>query len=126
MGGGSIPIPQHKGSFAEGGNPMSTGGNLKADPGGKAYTDSDWALKTNGRAVAKNMPWLSEYANYSDCETDAERWAMMLYNRPVSLGIDYFVNNSNGRKTSKIDVAPGGFLKNKAKSEIEANGEKAI
>ena len=45
----------------------------------------------------------------------------MLYNRPVSLGIDYFVNYPNGRETSKIDVEAGGFLKNKAKSKIEEN-----
>ena len=66
MGGESIPTPQHKGSFAKGGNPALMGGNLKTDPGGKDYKDRDWALKTNERAVAKNRPLLSEYANYGD------------------------------------------------------------
>ena len=46
---------------------------------------------------------------------------MMLYNRPISLGIDYFVNNLMDRETSKIDVEAGGFLKHNAKSEIEEN-----
>ena len=73
------------------------GGNRKTDPGGKARKDSDRALKTNERSVATNMPLLSEYANYGDWETDAERWEMMLYNRPISSGVDYFVNNLKGR-----------------------------
>ena len=49
----------------------------------------------------------------------------MLRNRPVSLGIDYFVNNLKDRQTSEIDVASGGFLKHKARSRIGEN-EKAI
>ena len=81
----------------------------------------DWALKTNERAIAKNMPLLSEYANYGDSGTDARRWEMMLYNRPSNLGIDYFVNNLKGLETSKIDVEAGGLLKNKAKSKIDEN-----
>ena len=51
--GRSIPIPQRKGSFAKGGNPMFTGGNLKTDHGVKAYKDIDCALKINERAIAK-------------------------------------------------------------------------
>ena len=102
---------------------MFTGKNLKADPGGKSYKDSDWSLKTNERAVAKDMPLLSGYANYGDWETDDERWAMTLYNHPVSSGVDYFANNLNGHETSEIDVGAGGFLKNKAKSKIGESGE---
>ena len=68
--GESIPTTQPKGSFEKGGNPPIMEGNLKTDPGCKAYGDSDWDLKTNGRAVAKNMPLLRGYANYGDWETD--------------------------------------------------------
>ena len=59
------------------------------------------------------MPLSSEYDNYCDWETEAKRRAMMLYNRPISMGVDYFVNNSDGRKTAKIDVEAGGVLKHK-------------
>ena len=99
------------------------GKNPKTDPGGKAYEDIDWGLKTNVRALAKNMPLLRKYTNYGDWETDATRWAMMLYSRPISSGVDYFANNLKGRKTSKIDVAAGGFLNHKAKSESDENGK---
>ena len=114
--GKSTPIPQHEGGFAKGGDPMFMGGSLKTDPGCKAYEDRDFALKINERPVSKNMPLLSEFANYGDYETDAKRWVGMLYNRPVSLRIDYFVNNSEGRKASEIDVGEGDFLKNKTGS----------
>ena len=90
--GESIPIPQHKGSF-ERGVPNVYRGNLKTDHGGKAYKDIDCDLKTSEKAVAENMPLLSEYANYGERETDSERRAMTLYNRPISLGVDYFVRN---------------------------------
>ena len=67
----SIPTTtQHNGSFAKGANPTLTGENRKTDPGGMAYEDIDWDLKTNGRAVAKSMPLLRGYANYGDWETD--------------------------------------------------------
>ena len=49
----------------------------------------------------------------------------MLYNRPISSGVYYFVNNWKDRKGSQIDVDACGFLKRKAKSEIEEN-EKSI
>ena len=52
-GGGSIPTPQHKGSFAKGGESAANGGNLKTDPGGTAYGDSDFALKTNEERLRK-------------------------------------------------------------------------
>ena len=66
------------------------------DPGGKAFADSDRAVKINERSVAKPMPLLSEFSSYCACEIEAQRWAMMLYNRPISLGIDYFINNLKG------------------------------
>ena len=34
---------------------------FKADPAGGAYARSDWALKTNERSVAKQMPLLGEF-----------------------------------------------------------------
>ena len=75
--------------------------------------------------MRKNMHLLSEYTNYDDWGADDTRWAMMLRNRPKSLGIDYFVSDLEIRKTSKIDVSTRGFLKSKAKSEIGEN-EKSI
>ena len=107
------------------GKPTLMGENLQTDHGGKAYGDSDCDLKTNERALAKNMPLLSGYANYGDWETDATRWAMMLHSRPISLGAYFFVINLKGRGTSKIDVESRGCLKHKAKSAIEES-EKAI
>ena len=104
---------------------MYIGENLKTDPGVKAYKDSDWALKTNGRDDAQKKPLLRGFANYGDRETDAKRWVGMLYNHRVSLGIGYFANNPKYREASKIDVVEGGFLKRMAKSEIGEN-EKAI
>ena len=65
------------------------------------------------------MPLLIEYANYGDWETEAERRPMMLYNRPISSGVDYFVNNSKARKSAKIDVEACGFLKRKVWPELE-------
>ena len=122
----SISTTQHKGSFVKGGgNPTLMGENLKTDHGCNAYEDIDWALKTNGRSIAKNMPLLSEYANYGDRETDDTRWPMTLYNRPISLGVDYFVNNLEDRQSSKIDVEAGVRLKRTAKSKIGGN-EKAF
>ena len=72
--------------------------NLKTEHGDQAYKDSDRALKINEGAIAKNMPLLSEFSNYDGWETDTTRWVMVLYNRPVSLGLDYVVSNPNGRK----------------------------
>ena len=90
-----------------------------------AYEDSDWALKTNERGIAKNIPLLGEYANYGDWETESKIRPMMLYNRPKISGVDYFVNNLGVGKTAKIDVDAGGSLKHKASSKI-ADSEKAI
>ena len=46
----------------------------------------------------------------------------MLHNRPVSLGVDYFINNLK-ETTSRTDVAGGGFLKRKLKSGTGENEE---
>ena len=75
------------------GNPNPAGRKLKADPGGRAYRDSDLSLKTNERDVAKNMPLLSEFTNYGDWGAGASRWARMLRGRPIRLRLDCFVNN---------------------------------
>ena len=99
------------------------GNHLRTDPGGKAYGGSEWGLKTNGREIVKRMHLLSEYANYGDWETESTLWSVMLYNRPVSLGVDYFVNKSNDRKASGIDVGARGFLKLKAGSGIGEMGK---
>ena len=92
--------PQYKGSFEKwgGGNRNPIGRTLRTDPGGNAYQGSDFALKTNGGSVAKNMPLLSKFTSYVDRETDARRWAMVLYKRPLSTAVDYFVNNSDDSK----------------------------
>ena len=42
------------------------------------------------------------------------------------MGIYYFVNNLKGRKTAKIDVEAGGFLKHKASSKIEDNEKESL
>ena len=46
------------------------------------------------------------------------------YNRPISLGIDYFVNNLNDRKGAKFDVEAGGFLKRKERSKLKKMGNR--
>ena len=80
--------PQNKGIFAKAKNKNPIGRTLRTDPGGGAYRDSGWHLKRNGRSVAENMPLLSEFTRYLDWEADARRWAMMLYNRPISMVVD--------------------------------------
>ena len=41
------------GGFAKWRKPKSDGRAPRTDPGGNAYGDSDWALKTNERSLAK-------------------------------------------------------------------------
>jgi len=38
----------------------------RPDPAGEAYARSEWALKTNERSVAKQMPLLGDFAGYSE------------------------------------------------------------
>ena len=45
----------------------------------------------------------------------------MLYNHSLSTGLDYFIDNLKGSKNSLADKNAGGFLKQKATSEIEEN-----
>ena len=97
--------------------------NLKVDPVGKASADRERDAKINERSVAKSMPLLIEFPIYFGWEIEAQRWPMLLYNRPVSLGIDYFVNKLKGSKTSRVDVEAGGVLKHKLKSKIDENEE---
>ena len=54
---------------------------------------------------------------------EAQRCAGMLHNRPVSLGIDYLVNNLTDSNTSRVGGEYAGFLKRKLKSEIGENEE---
>ena len=92
----------------------------KGDLGGKAFSDSEWVVEINERSVAKAMPLLSERAIYSEWGTEAKRRATMLYNRPISWGVDYyFINNLKGH-TSRTDVLGGCFIKRKLKSKIDA------
>ena len=121
--GKSGPTLQPKGNYAKGGRQSPMWSNLKVDPGGKAFEDSEWSSKLNGRSVMQTMPLLSEFARYCDWDTEARRWAMMLYNHPVSLGIDYFTNNLNGNKTPRLYEESAGFLKRKLKSKIDENEE---
>ena len=78
--------PKGNGSFAKGGNQNPMGRAPRTDPGGNAYQYSDLALKTNEVYLPKNMPLIREFPRNLDWETDAKRWAMMLYNHPVSMG----------------------------------------
>ena len=72
------------------------------------------------------MPLLSEFASYVDWEADARRWAMMLYNRPISMAVDYFVNNMNDNETSVIYKNAGGFSKHKSEAKVEENEKATI
>ena len=45
---------------------------FKEDPAGKAYARSDWALKTNERSVAKQIPLLGEFSSYIEWEKEAK------------------------------------------------------
>ena len=48
-----------------------------------------------------------------------------LYNRPLSRGVDYFINNLKGNNSPIMDKNAWGFLKQKAEMEIEEN-ERAL
>ena len=120
---GAIPTNvTTKGQLRRRGKPITNVVEHKGGPGGKAFSDSEWVVKINERSVAKAMHLLSDCASYSEWEIEAQRWAMMLYNSPVSLGVDYFVNNLKGG-TSRTDVLAGGFLKRKLKSKTDENEE---
>ena len=62
---------KHLGAWPNTFNPPTS----RADPVGEAYAASNWALKTNERSVAKQMPLLSEFPSYSEWGKEARRWA---------------------------------------------------
>ena len=95
--------------------PSQSGSNLRGDHGGKAFAKSEWATKINERSVAKQMPLMGEFSSYSEWETEAQRWTRMLYNRPISLVIDYFIINLKDTEVRR-DFEASGFLKRKSKS----------
>ena len=93
------------------------------DHGGNAFADTECDVKINERSVVGTMPLLSEFTR--NCEwggVEAQRFATVFYNRPVSLGIDYFISNLNGI-TSRTEVEAGGVLKHKLQSETDESGE---
>ena len=59
-------------------------------------------LEARWKISCETMPLLIDLAIYGDCETEAQRWGSMLYNRPVSCGVGYFVNNLKGSKASRV------------------------
>ena len=105
-----------------GGKPSQKGPNLMGGPGGKAFADSERDVEINERAVARQMPLLSEFSSYSAWEIEAQRWARMLYNRPISLGVDYFINDLKGF-ASKTDLMAGGSTKHKLQAITDDNEE---
>ena len=116
--GSNMPETQTKGDYAKGGKSPQTWPNQRGDPGWKAYAKSDRAAKINERSVAKQMPLLGEFPGYSEWETDARRWTSMLYNRPVSLVIDYSVINLKDSE-ARTDKESSGYLKYKLKAKTD-------
>ena len=112
------PTLPPKGNYAKGGKPSPMLSNLKVDHGGKAFADSECGVKINERSVSKPIPLLIEFSSYRERKIESQRWACVLYNRPVSLRIDYFVSNLTDRKTSRVDVEAGGLLKRELKSKL--------
>ena len=49
----------------------------------------------------------------------AQRWANVLYSRPISIGVHYFINNLTENKSSIMSKNEGRPLKQKAEMEIE-------
>ena len=60
---------------------------------------------------------MGEFTCYSDWWVEGQNWTMMLYNRPVSLVIDYFIINLNASEAG-VDFEASSFSKRKLKSEI--------
>ena len=65
---------------------------------------------------------MGEFSSYSEWGEEAKRRAETIYNRPVSLVIDYFVVNL-GASSDRIDTESGGRLKHKLKAKVEENEE---
>ena len=88
----------------------------RADTVGQAYSASNWALGTNERSVAKQIPLLSEFPSYSEWGGEARRWARALYIQPVSSVIDYFMVNLLA-SPNRVDSESGGRLKYKLRAK---------
>ena len=97
---------------------------LKTDPGGLIYEPSAWALKTSERSSVGNMPLLFEFTSYSNWEPAARRWNNLLYNRPVSRVIEYYINNLK-ESSNILDRGAGDFLKSQFRKKQDQN-EKAV
>ena len=95
--------PREKGSFDKWGNKNPIGREPGTDPGCKVYQDSDLALKTNERSLAKKMPVLSEFTFYVDWEIAAKRWAKMLCNHPVSQSMGRLFHQQLGRNRKFVN-----------------------
>ena len=65
---------------------------------------------------------MGEFPGYSEWEIEAQRWTRMLYNRPISLAVDYFIINLQDSK-ARTDVEASGFAKHKSKSKTDENEE---
>ena len=88
------------------------GGHIqKPTHGGLIFEPSAWAQKINERAPVGNMPLMSEFASCKGWETAAKRWKNLLYNRPVSSAIEYFINNLKNSERSILDRGDGDFIK---------------
>ena len=48
--------------------------NRRQYPAGEVYARSDYALRTNARSIAKEMPSLGEFSGYIDWEVGRGRW----------------------------------------------------
>ena len=75
----------------------------------------------NERSLSRITPLLSGITRHGERGAAGKRWANILYNRPVSSGVDYFINNLKENNSSVIDKNAVGFLKQKAKMGLESN-----
>ena len=62
---GNTPETKNKGK-QKGGKQVPEWPNIGKDPAVGVYIKSDWALKTNERSIAQQMPLLSEFPGYSE------------------------------------------------------------
>ena len=79
-----------------------------------------------GGSLAKSMHLLSEFTRYVRVGVEARRWAEMLYNRPLSRGVDYPINNIKANKSSLADKNAGGLLKQKGEIENRRKRKSAL
>ena len=93
----------NKGQLHKRGMSPQTWSNIWGGPGGKAFAKSERWAEIIETSVAMQMPLMGEFTFYSEWGVEAQKWTMMLYNRPVRLVIDYFIINL------KDGEAVGGF-----------------